>query len=195
MSAQLGLCSQPQRCATRHHQTSHFPPRKPPRLHHRQCCQPPTTLPSFSSQVAKLRFPHLADSSAMDFSDIFRMVNFAVAVFVVLGGIAKLFPFNDFSHIILGIYLIIFGLGNALLEFQIPQQVARYASFMFSFLGRGIFYIFIGSVIVGERWFRIVPGTIVGIIGVAYAALEFIPSIEPPANMRDADAGWGAEQV
>jgi len=23
-------------------------------------------------------------------------------------------------------------------EFQIPQQVARYASFMFSFLGRGI---------------------------------------------------------
>ena len=45
-------------------------------------------------------------------------------------------------------------------------------------------YIFIGSVIVGERWFRIVPGTIVGIIGVAYAALEFIPSIEPPANMR-----------
>jgi hypothetical protein len=73
-------------------------------------------------------------------------------------------------------------------------------------------YIFIGSVIVGEKWFRIVPGTLVGIIGIAYAALEFIPSIEPPANMRyvlssgnklpfkltyvsDADAGWGAEQV
>ncbi|KAF1944373.1 COPI associated [Clathrospora elynae] len=131
----------------------------------------------------------------MDFSDIFRMVNFAVAVFVVLGGVAKLLPFNDFSHIILGVYLIIFGLGTALLEFQIPQQVARYASFMFSFLGRGIFYVFIGSVIVGERWFRIIPGTIVGIIGLGYAALEFIPSIEPPANMRDADAGWGAEQV
>ena len=59
------------------------------------------------------------------------------------------------SHIILGVYLIIFGAvrsftrtrqdvsaynstGTALLEFQIPQQVARYASFMFSFLGRGI---------------------------------------------------------
>lgn len=92
------------------------------------------------------------------------------------------------------------SLGTALLEFQIPQQVARYASFMFSFLGRGIckrnqvptlshllttvVYIFIGSVIVGEKWFRIVPGTLVGIIGIAYAALEFIPSIEPPANMR-----------
>lgn len=50
----------------------------------------------------------------MDFSDIFRMVNFAVAVFMVLGGISKLFPFNDFSHIILGVYLITFGLGKTL---------------------------------------------------------------------------------
>lgn len=77
--------------------------------------------------------------------------------------------------------------GTALLEFQIPQQVARYASFMFSFLGRGIFYIFIGSVVVGDGWYRIIPGTIVGFIGVAYAALEFVPSIEPPANMRYAE--------
>jgi len=29
-------------------------------------------------------------------------------------------------------------IGTALLEFQIPSQVSRYASFMFSFLGRGI---------------------------------------------------------
>jgi hypothetical protein len=32
-------------------------------------------------------------------------------------------------------------------------------------------------------------------VGLAYIVLEFIPSIEPPANMRDADAGWGQEQV
>jgi hypothetical protein len=29
-------------------------------------------------------------------------------------------------------------LATGLLELQIPQQVARYASFMFSFLGRGL---------------------------------------------------------
>ncbi|KAF1992940.1 COPI associated [Amniculicola lignicola CBS 123094] len=130
----------------------------------------------------------------MDFSDIFRMVNFAVAVFMVLGGIGQIFNFH-FSNIILGAYLILFGLGTAYLEVQIPQQVARYASFMFSFLGRGIFYIFIGSVAVGSGWYRIIPGAIVGFVGVGYAVLEYIPSIEPPANMRDADAGWGAEQV
>ncbi len=40
-----------------------------------------------------------------------------------------------------------------------------------------------------------IAGSVIGIIGVAYVALEFIPSIEPPANMREADAGWGSEQV
>jgi hypothetical protein len=65
----------------------------------------------------------------------------------------------------------------------------------------------------GENWYRYVPGAIVALVGVGYGALEFIPSIEPPANMRfvrrrlpscdraknmsrdAADAGWGAEQV
>jgi hypothetical protein len=83
-----------------------------------------------------------------------------------------------------------------LLEFQIPPQVSRYASFLFSFLGRGIFYIFIGSVILDSNYvWKIICGSIVGLVGVGYAALEFVPSIEPPANMREADAGWGAEQV
>lgn len=27
-------------------------------------------------------------------------------------------------------------------------------------------------------------GTIIGVVGIAYGALEFVPSIEPPANMR-----------
>lgn len=56
-------------------------------------------------------------------------------------------------------------------------------------------YVFVGTVILADRWFQYVPGTIIGIVGVGYIVLEYIPSIEPPANMRDADAGWGAEQV
>ncbi|KAF2459057.1 Golgi apparatus membrane protein TVP15 [Lineolata rhizophorae] len=130
----------------------------------------------------------------MDFSDIFRMVNLAVGVFMVLGGIGQFFP-ASFPSIILGCYVIIFGLCTALLEFQIPPQVAKYANFMFSFIGRGIFYIFIGSIILSSSWWRAVAGAVIGISGIAYVALEYVPSIEPPANMRDADAGWGAEQV
>jgi len=130
----------------------------------------------------------------MDFSDIFRIVNLGIGVFMVLGGIGNFFPLQ-FHNVIVGVYVILFGLATALLEFQIPAPVSRYASFMFSFIGRGIFYIFIGSIIVGDGWWQYVPGTLVGIVGIGYAVLEFVPSIEPPANMRDAEAGWGAEQV
>ena len=56
-------------------------------------------------------------------------------------------------------------------------------------------YVFIGSILLHDHTLRIVAGSIVGIIGLAYCVLEFVPSIEPPANMREADAGWGGEQV
>ncbi|KAB5523899.1 Golgi apparatus membrane protein TVP15 [Coniochaeta sp. 2T2.1] len=131
----------------------------------------------------------------MDLSDSFRIINLAVGVIMILGGVSQFFS-PSFKAIVIGVYVIIFGLVNGLLEFQIPPQVSRYASFLFSFIGRGIFYIFIGIIILDPAsvW-KIICGSIVGLVGVAYAALEFIPSIEPPANMREADAGWGAEQV
>lgn len=69
-------------------------------------------------------------------------------------------------------------------EFQIPPLVPKYASFMFSFIGRGIFYVFVGCVTVGGKWYNIVPGTLIGVVGIAYIVLEFMPQIEPPANMR-----------
>lgn len=57
-------------------------------------------------------------------------------------------------------------------------------------------YIFLGSLLLGSMVISKIAGGIVGITGIAYVALEFLPSIEPPSNMREAeDAGWGAEQV
>ena len=56
-------------------------------------------------------------------------------------------------------------------------------------------YVFVGSIILEQNWLRIAAGTIIGLVGLGYVGLEFVPSIEPPSNMRDADAGWGAEQV
>ncbi|KAJ5817889.1 Golgi apparatus membrane protein TVP15 [Penicillium robsamsonii] len=132
----------------------------------------------------------------MDFTNIFRLVNIAVGVFMVLGGISNFFS-GSFSSIILGAYVVVFGLVIAGLEFlpHVPDYAYRYASFLFSFLGRGVFYIFIGSILLHDHVLRIIDGSLVGFIGLAYVALEFIPSIEPPANMRESDQGWGAEQV
>lgn len=107
--------------------------------------------------------------------------------------------------------IILKAIGGLELLPQVPPYLPRYASFLFSFLGRGIceywhvesrlgaytdtVYVFIGSIIIEGNTLRLIAGLVVVVIGLAYCALEFAPQIEPPSNMRDADAGWGAEQV
>ncbi|QKX58450.1 uncharacterized protein TRUGW13939_05574 [Talaromyces rugulosus] len=132
----------------------------------------------------------------MDLSNVFRLINIAIGVLMVLGGISQFFPFG-IGKLIVGIYVIIFGLIVGGLEFlpQIPDYVYRYASFLFSFLGRGGFYIFVGCLLLDGHVLRYIAGSVIGIIGLGYIALEFVPSIEPPSNMRDSDPSWGAEQV
>lgn len=130
----------------------------------------------------------------MELSDIFRIVNLVVAGVTVLGGVFHIFPIG-LQNIIIGIYMIVFGLAIALLEFQVPPQVSRYANFLFSFIGRGVFYILIGGLLLGDKVIANIAGGIVGIAGLGYVGLEFVPLIEPPSSMREADSGWGAEQV
>ncbi|RMJ25134.1 COPI-coated vesicle protein [Aspergillus sp. HF37] len=118
---------------------------------------------------------------------------------MILGGISHFFTnsASAMSAFIVGAYVIVFGLAVGGLEFlpHIPDYVYRYASFLFSFLGRGIFYVFVGSIMLNDLVLKYIAGSVVGVIGLGYMALEFIPSIEPPSNMREADQSWGAEQV
>ncbi|CAN6619619.1 golgi apparatus membrane protein Tvp15p [Trichomonascus vanleenenianus] len=119
----------------------------------------------------------------MDFSNVFRIVNLAVGALSVLGGISQFFPVS-FQSTIIAIYVILFGLGIVAMEFRVPTIASRYASFLFSFIGRGLFYVFIGTIILHDHVLRIIAGSIIGVIGVLYIVLEFIPSVEPPENMR-----------
>lgn len=56
-------------------------------------------------------------------------------------------------------------------------------------------YIFVGTILLHTRVVQIVCGSIIVAVGVGYVVLEYIPSIEPPDNMRDAGGEWGAEQI
>ncbi|DAA72951.1 golgi apparatus membrane protein [Trichophyton mentagrophytes] len=135
----------------------------------------------------------------MDLSNAFRLVNLGVGVIMILGGISQFFSGPLFRNIIIGVYVILFGLATAGMELvpNVPPYITRHASFMFSFIGRGIFYVFVGCIILEYNVLRIIAGSLIGIVGLGYCVLEYIPSIEPPANMREdgGDPGWGAEQV
>jgi hypothetical protein len=94
------------------------------------------------------------------------------------------------------VYALLFAAGIALLEFQAPPpQVSRHANFLFSFVGRGAFYIFCACLIPNSAVLWNIGAIVVGVVGILYVGLHFAGIIEPPASMRDADAGWGAEQV
>ncbi|CAM9023747.1 unnamed protein product [Wickerhamomyces anomalus] len=50
--------------------------------------------------------------------------------------------------------------------------------------GFSVVYLLIGSLIAHGNAIRIIFGVLVGIVGIAFTALEFIPSISPPENFR-----------
>lgn len=77
----------------------------------------------------------------------------------------------------------------------VPPATSRYASFLFSFIGRGVFYIFIGTILLHDHVLRIIAGSIIGSIGLIYTALEFIPAIQVPENMRLNDYDDATETI
>ncbi|KAI9488115.1 COPI associated protein-domain-containing protein [Zychaea mexicana] len=114
---------------------------------------------------------------------VFRIINIIVACFMIIGGVCTIIT-GGFPQFIRGIYCIVFGVVVFLFEFRLPSIITQHASFLFSFIGRGIFYIFIGCIILNYLPLAIASGVIVAVFGVAYVILQFIPGIEAPSNMK-----------
>ncbi|KAI8144298.1 COPI associated protein-domain-containing protein [Fennellomyces sp. T-0311] len=121
----------------------------------------------------------------LDISLVFRVVNIVAAACMVIGGVGTIIE-GGFPNFIQGIFCIIFGVVTGVFEFRLPGMITQYASFMFSFLGRGIFYIFIGCITLNYHAITIACGVIVIVIGAAYVVLNFISNVQAPSNMQKA---------
>ncbi|EGV61857.1 hypothetical protein PSN45_000547 [Yamadazyma tenuis] len=130
--------------------------------------------------------------NSSDLNGAFKIANLAVAVLTALSGLSQLF--HGFQSFIIGIYLVAFGAGIGFLEFRVPAEAYAYGSFMFSFIGRGVFYTFLSASIRGHSIFRLLAALIVFLVGVVYIALEAIPSISPPDNMNTEGISIGNEE-
>lgn len=73
--------------------------------------------------------------------------------------------------------------------------MARYASFLHSFLGRGVFYVFLGVLMLNYHVLLYVCGSAVALVGLAYAALHFLHPFEPPSTMRPPETDPEAQPV
>lgn len=79
--------------------------------------------------------------------NVFKLLNGATAFIVVMTGFIELL--SDFALFIQGAFLLLFGSVIAALEVTdtITPLAKQYGSFLFSFLGRGVFYIFLSSLV------------------------------------------------
>lgn len=59
-----------------------------------------------------------------------------------------------------------------------------YGSFLFSFIGRGVFYTVVAVTINGASVFRLLAALVIFLVGTVYVGLEAVPSILPPDNMN-----------
>lgn len=74
--------------------------------------------------------------------------------------------------------------------------VSRYASFMHSFLGRGVFYVFLGVLVLNYGYIILyVCGGAVALIGLAYIALGVLAPFDPPSTMRPPEVDPEAQPV
>lgn len=92
--------------------------------------------------------------------------------------------FSRFDYFFQGLFVIGIGILIGYLEFSIPPKLFTYASSFFSFLGRGAIYILIAVLNLHGSFIRLIIALIILVIGVVYVVLEFLPSIQPPANMQ-----------
>ncbi|KAF9961358.1 Late Golgi vesicles protein [Mortierella alpina] len=131
-------------------------------------------------------------------ASLFRLLNIVAAVLLILGGIVLFVQIGSWNSGILGVFVVAFGILTFALEFTIPESIVYNMGFMFSMLGRGIFYVCMGLLCLSWRWFNILVGCIIMVIGLFYVGMHFkgatpSPSMSavPNTSSTNLNAGYG----
>ncbi|KAJ2725806.1 hypothetical protein GGI07_001013 [Coemansia sp. Benny D115] len=98
--------------------------------------------------------------------------NILVSILMIVSAIV-FFVWADFMRIMLGIYEIVFGVWMIMFELAELAWLTPYVQFMFTWRGRGFFYIFIGCLTLGHKALGWIFGAIITAIGVLYVVLSF----------------------
>ncbi|KAJ1735105.1 hypothetical protein LPJ61_000735 [Coemansia biformis] len=117
----------------------------------------------------------------------FRITNLVVAVLMIVSGIV-FFTWSQFERIMLGVFEVLFGLWIIAIELAETSRVGRYVQFMFTWFGRGLFYVVVGCLTLGHKTFGWVFGAIIAGVGVVFIALALtVKRRESYATNPDAD--------
>ncbi|KAJ1946625.1 hypothetical protein EC988_005517 [Linderina pennispora] len=102
----------------------------------------------------------------------FRVANLVVAVLMIIVSIV-FFTWKSFPRIMLGIFEILLAVGIIMFEVANMESLKKYVLFMFTWRGRGCFYIFFGCLTLGHNAWGWIFGSIITGIGVVYVVLSY----------------------
>ncbi|KAI8326389.1 hypothetical protein GQ54DRAFT_72723 [Martensiomyces pterosporus] len=104
------------------------------------------------------------------------LVNFALGVLIFVQGCLS-FSSGDVPHIMLGIVCLVFGLLVAVMELIHWAAIRMHASFLFSFFGRGLFYLVMGCLTLDSAKAQLGIGLVLIIFAAIFLAMSLVTSL------------------
>ncbi|KIO28443.1 hypothetical protein M407DRAFT_180921 [Tulasnella calospora MUT 4182] len=122
-----------------------------------------------------------------NFAVVFKCANIIVGALMMTGAIFAI-TVESISSIISGVYTgvfaaIVIGLELYPLKSKQKKFLYRYAGFIYSLPGRGLFYILVGLLMGGYYPVQHILGAVVAVVGLAYIVLEIIDKPDLPPSM------------
>ncbi|KAG8944281.1 hypothetical protein FRC04_002077 [Tulasnella sp. 424] len=132
---------------------------------------------------------------SLNSASAFKCANVIVGAIMMIGAVYAV-TLESFSSMIIGVYTAVFAtivIGMELYPLQSKHKkfLFRYAGFLYSLAGRGVFYILVGLLMGGYFSVQIVLGVVVAVVGLAYVVLQIVddpelpPSMIPPYRIHD----------
>ncbi|SCV00362.1 LAME_0G09208g1_1 [Lachancea meyersii CBS 8951] len=116
---------------------------------------------------------------------IFKMANLAAGSLASLSALSQMsYLFSNFPAFLMALYALGLSIPIVYLEFRVPPNLYRFASFYFSFIGRGVCLILLSLLLSFGGALKIFLSLLLFIGGVAYTIVEFVPSVQEPDNFR-----------
>jgi len=114
------------------------------------------------------------------FNIILIVLSILVGILIIISGILIAMSIT-FQGIIIGIFLIVFGLSIIILEIFFPMIILSWLGFYARWLGKGLFFVFLGCLILGpDVGYPLFAGIVVIAVGIVYIVLHFLPFCESP---------------
>ncbi|SCU87329.1 LAFA_0E06084g1_1 [Lachancea sp. 'fantastica'] len=116
---------------------------------------------------------------------IFKIVNLAAGSLASLSALTQTsYLLSSFPAFLMAVYALGLAVPIVYLEFKVPPNLYRFASFYFSFIGRGLCFILLSLLLSFGGALKILCSLLLFLAGVAFVIVEFVPSVQEPDNFR-----------